>query len=87
MSVSSLVNKFSLVYIQSNLNSSNTDGSFTMANSNSFFEFLQNPSASSRKQIVREIFLLYHEIVCCVYSLELPQRGNSNEYTQHTIIL
>ena len=34
-----------------------------------------------------EIFLFYYEIVCCVYSLELPHRGNSNEYTQHTIIL
>ena len=31
------------------------------------------------------LFLFYHEIVCCVYSLELPHRGNSNEYTQHTI--
>ena len=32
-------------------------------------------------------FLFYHEIVCCVYSLELPHQGNSNEYTQHTIIV
>ena len=31
--------------------------------------------------------LFYHGIVCCVYSLELPHRGNSNEYTQHTIIV
>ena len=23
--------------------------------------------------------------VCCVFSLELPHRGDSNEYTQHTI--
>ena len=23
--------------------------------------------------------------VCCVFSLESPHRGNSNEYTQHTI--
>ena len=34
-----------------------------------------------------EIFLFYHEIVCCVYSLESPHRGASNEYTQHTIIV
>ena len=34
-----------------------------------------------------EIFLFYHENVCCVYSLELSQWGNSNEYTQPTIIL
>ena len=29
----------------------------------------------------------YHEIVCCVYSVELPNWGKSNEYTQHTIIV
>ena len=34
-----------------------------------------------------EIFLLYHDIVCCVYSLESPHRGDSNEYTQHTTII
>ena len=34
-----------------------------------------------------EIFLFYHEIVCCVHSLELPHWGNSNEYTQYTIIV
>ena len=33
------------------------------------------------------MFLFYHEIVCCVYSLESPDQGNSNEYTQHTIIV
>ena len=49
------------------------------------FESLRNSSDSSRKQIFKEIFLFYREIVCCVYSLELPHRGDSNEYTQHTI--
>ena len=28
----------------------------------------------------------YHKIVWYVYSLELPQGGDSNEYIQHTII-
>ena len=46
-----------------------------------------NSPTSSRKQIFREVFLFYHEIVCCMDSLELPYRGNSNEYTQHTIIV
>ena len=50
------------------------------------FESLRNTS-NNRKQIFKEIFLLYHEIECCVHSLELPHRGNSNEYTQHTIIV
>ena len=33
------------------------------------------------------MFLFYRKIVCCVYSLESPHRGDSNEYTQHTIIV
>ena len=81
---SSLILRFILML---NLNSSNTDGSFTMANSNSFFEFLRNSSNSSRKQIFKDIFLFYHEIVSCIYSLELPHRGDSNAYTQHTVIV
>ena len=39
------------------------------------------------QQIFRDIFLLYDEIMCCVYSLESPHRGDFNEYTQHTIIV
>ena len=58
-----------------------------MANSNSFFEPLRNSSESSRKQIFRDSFLLYHEIVCYVYSLELPHQGDFNVYTQHNIIV
>ena len=51
------------------------------------FWSIRNFPDSSRKQILREIFLFYYEIICCVYALESPHRGNSNEYTQHTIIL
>ena len=36
--------------LQSNFNNSNTDGSFTMVNSNSFFESQRNSSDSSRKK-------------------------------------
>ena len=73
--------------LQYNLNGSNPDGSFTLDDLNSFFQSLQNPYNSTRKQIFRDFFLLYPGIVCCVYSLELPHRGDSNEYTQHTIIV
>ena len=73
--------------IQSNLNSSNTDDSFTMANSNSFLSPYEILPLAQEKQIYRENFLFYHEIVCCVYSLESPHRGDSNEYTQHTIVV
>ena len=31
------------------------------------------------------IFSIFYKIkVCCVYSLESPRRGDSNEYIQHT---
>ena len=51
-----------------------------------FFQSLQDSSNSSRK-IFMDFFLFYHGIVCCMYSLESPHRGDSNEYTQHTIIV
>ena len=73
--------------IQYTLSGSKTDGSFTVDDSYSFFKSLQNSSNSSRKQIFRDFFLFYHGIICCVYSLELPHRGDSNEYSQHTIIV
>ena len=34
-----------------------------------------------------EIILFYHEIIRCAHSLESPHGGDSNEYTQHTIIV
>ena len=49
--------------------------------------------ASSSTAIAQEnkylgiFFLIHHGIVCCVYSLALPHRGNPNEYTQHTIVV
>ena len=34
----------------------------------------------------RDIFSIFFNIkVCCVFSLESPYRGDSNEYTQYTI--
>ena len=32
-------------------------------------------------------FLFLHENICCGYSLEVPQRGASNEYPQHMFSL
>ena len=76
---------FVVLFIKSNLNSSNTDGSFTMAYSNSFlspYEVL--PLAQENKYLGK---FSYHEIVCCVYSLESPHQGDSNAYTQHPIVM
>ena len=70
--------------VQYNLNGSNPDGSFTVDDSNPFlspYEFL--PIAQENKYLRK--FSFYRRIVYCVYSLESPHRGDSNEYTQHTI--
>ena len=45
-------------------------------------ESLGNSSNSSRKQMVRDILGNFIKKI-----LELPHQGDSNEYTQHTIIL
>ena len=35
----------------------------------------------------RDIFSIFFNMkVCCVFSLESAHRGDSNEYTQHTMI-
>ena len=62
-----------VINVQSNLNSSNTD--------DLVLESLRDSSDTSIKQIFKEMFLFYREVVCCVYSLESPHRGDSNEYT------
>ena len=75
------------ILIQLNLNSSNTDGSFTMDNSNSFFSPYGILPIAQESKYRRTFFLFYHDIVCCEYSLESPHRGDSDEYTQHTIFV
>ena len=59
-----------------------------MADSKSFLspkEILPIAQAQENK-IFKEIFLFYYENVYCVYSLESPHEGASNEYTHYTII-
>ena len=73
--------------MQSNIDSSNTDGSFTMANSNSFLSPYEVLPIAQENKYLRIFFLFYREIVYCVYSLESPNLGDSNEYTQPTIIV
>ena len=65
-------------------NSSNTDGSFTMANSNLVFspyEIL--PIAQENKQLgIFSYFIVKLYVVC---KIESPHLGDYNEYTQHNI--
>ena len=35
--------------------------------------------------IIRISLIFYNMDVCCVFSLELPHRGDSNEYTKYTV--
>ena len=74
-------------HIQYNLNGSNTDGSFTMDDSNSFFSPYKILPIAQVNKYLGNFFLFYHGIVYCVYLLESPHRGNSNKYTQHIIIV
>ena len=69
------------IKIQYNLNGSNTDGSFTVDDSNSFFSPYKILPIAQENKYLMIFFLFYHGIVCCVYSLESPHRGDSNEYT------
>ena len=77
----------SLSDIQYNFNGSNTDGSFTVDDSNSFFSPYKILPIAQDNKYLGIVFLFHHGIVCCVYSLESPLRGDSNAYTQHTIIM
>ena len=67
--------------VQSSLNRLNTDGSFTMFTSNSVLSPYETLPTAQENYLGIIFFLFYDENVCCVYSLELPHRGNSNEYT------
>ena len=44
-----------------------------------------NHSDRSGGIIEISISIFFNMRVCCVFSLESPQRGDSNEYTQYTI--
>ena len=35
---------------------------------------------------MNNFFIFFNMKACCVFSLESPHRGDSNEYTQHAII-
>ena len=71
--------------LQYNLSGSNPDGSIIVDDSNSFFSpYKILPVDKENKYL--GIFSYFIMELYVVYSLELPHRGNSNEYTQHTIV-
>ena len=70
---------FSPLEMQSNLDSSNTDGSFTMAKSNSFLSPYKILLTAQENKGKFSYFITKFYVVCTYQ--------NSNEYTQHTIIV
>ena len=47
---------------------------------------VQANESETQSQVRRDIFLIFFNMkVFCVFSLELPHRGDSNKYTQYTI--
>ena len=47
---------------------------------------VNNVNHSTRSGEIIGIFPIFFNMeVCCVFSLESPHRGDSNEYTQYTI--
>ena len=59
------------VHVQKNFSGSNTEGSFTMAVSNSFLSPLEK-SNICRFVIICGVFFFILKMVYCVYSLESP---------------
>ena len=60
--------RYSINKIQSNLNSSNTDGSFTMANSNSFLSPYEiRPPAQENKYIGKFSYFIMKLYVVCTH--------------------
>ena len=50
-------------------------------------EMLSISQENKYLRLIKGKFLFYHENACCLYSLESPQLGDSNDFNQHTIIL
>ena len=71
--------------IQSNFDGSNTFGSMKICSRQGEFEPLRVYYRARSGGINRDIFSIFPIMkVYCVFSLESPQRGDSNEYTQYT---
>ena len=70
--------------IQSNFNGSNTFGTMKICSRQGEFEPLRIFYRARSGGINRDIFSIFPNMkVYCVFSLESPQRGDSNEYTQY----
>ena len=72
--------------VQSNSNGSNTFGTMKICSRQGEFEPLRVYYRARSGGINRNIFSIFFNMkVYCVYSLESPERGDSNKYTQYSI--
>ena len=80
---------FSLIYIsmqmQSNFNGSNTFGTMKISSRQGYFEPMRVDNSARSGGIIRISLIFYNMKVYCVFTLESPHRGDSNECTQYTI--
>ena len=79
---------FLILYIQSNFNGSNTFGTMKRCSRQGQVELMSvNHSARTRRHNGGISLSFSNMKVCCVFPLESPRRGDSNEYTQHTLLI
>ena len=75
-------------HLQSNINGSNISGTTENVRdmgSSSHWGLIIAPG-QAQMELIREVFLILYKMVFWVYSLESPRWGNSNDYTQYTIL-
>ena len=77
---------FILGIIQSNFSGSNTFGTMKISSRQGYFEPMRVEYSVRQGGLIGiSFFIFFNMKVCCVFSLESPHRGDSNEYTQYTI--
>ena len=73
--------------ILSNFNGSNTFGTMKFSSRQGKFELMSVDYSARSDSIIGIIFWIFFSMKArCVFSVESPQRGDSNEFTQHAII-
>ena len=73
-------------YLQSNFNGSNTFRTMKISSRQGKFEPMKVACSARSGGNIGIIFSIFFHMKTCVFSLESPHRGDSNEYTQHAIV-
>ena len=68
--------------LQSNFNDSNTFITMKTCSRQGQFELIRVSHSTRPEGIIGIPFRFFNMKVCCVFTLELPRRGDFNEYTQ-----